>query len=425
MAAPCGERGAGPGSSVTDYRRTEKERWEEDAVADDERPTHVHPLFSAGEPRGAPEASEGEADSALAPELPRGASVESVATFIAQAPSEGRASAVDSPAWSLEAMAAIENDVEEAAEELPLEPEIASPPPLPGRAVEGPLPSMLLGPAISMRGDATERVTTIPKTHPMANSLAPGSSFRSVPPVGSRLSPVARGALTVGLLGLLAGAALLLQSRGEHHALSARHQASATVQPLPTLAPSEETVIVIEESPAPVLLAEGEDSNLATTTSSALPTVEGPSGEPTVAPVLASAARSKPGEGAAERRRPNDGESARATGPAPTQPLRVAVGNVQLRDRSSASSVAKQPERAAVIGAMNAIASELQRCVGEAHGTADVTLTVRSSGAVSHALVEGAFAGSPAGSCIARTLRTAQLPPFGDAVLHIVYPLQL
>jgi hypothetical protein len=408
---------------VTDHRRTEKELWEQDAVVDDERPTNVLPLFPAGTEHRArvAEAPEEEAAGhADAPRMASAASVESVATFIAQAPSEGRAGAIDSPAWSLEAMAAIEHEVEEPLREPPVQAKPPSPPPLPGRTADVALPSMMLGPAMSMRGDATERVTTIPKTHPMANSLAPGSSFRSVPPSGSRLSPVARGAVAVGLLGLLAGAALLLQSRGEHHALATRHQASATtVQPVTTLSPSQETVIVMEETPEPVLLANEAVSDTRAAPSrleplpAEAPSAAAPSGLARRAQVTTSI-ESTAVEPVAVRRSPASGAA-----------LRVAVGDVQLRDRSAASTTAQQPERAAIVSAMNAIASELRACVGDEHGIADVTLTVRNTGAVSHALVEGAFAGSPAGSCIARTLRAARLPALGDGVLHIVYPLQL
>jgi hypothetical protein len=67
----------------------------------------------------------------------------------------------------------------------------------------------------------------------------------------------------------------------------------------------------------------------------------------------------------------------------------------------------------------------LRDCVGDEHGVADVTLTVRAPGVVSHALVEGSFAGSEKGSCIARAMRTAKLPRFGEPVSRIEYPFHL
>jgi hypothetical protein len=74
---------------------------------------------------------------------------------------------------------------------------------------------------------------------------------------------------------------------------------------------------------------------------------------------------------------------------------------------------------------MNALTPELRACVGDQHGVADVTLTVRAAGVVSHALVEGPFAGSSEGSCIARALRTVKLPASSYAVSHVEYPIQL
>ena len=58
-------------------------------------------------------------------------------------------------------------------------------------------------------------------------------------------------------------------------------------------------------------------------------------------------------------------------------------------------------------------------------GVATVTLTVRGSGQVSHALVGGTFAGTPQGSCIARAVKLARFPSFSDDSVRITYPFQL
>jgi hypothetical protein len=111
--------------------------------------------------------------------------------------------------------------------------------------------------------------------------------------------------------------------------------------------------------------------------------------------------------------------------------LRISVGGASLRPRqaggseTSASEAEQELERLQVIAAMNALTPQLRACVGEQHGVADVTLTVRSAGVVSHALVEGPFAGSSEGSCIARALRTVKLPASSYTVSHLEYPFQL
>jgi len=303
---------------------------------------------------------------------------------------------------------------------------------------------MMLGPAMSTRSEVTERVTTIPKTHPLANSIAPGGSQLTVPPSPRRGAPrwqIALGA--VALLGLGGGAAAFLQSRGEHHAASSarawdeegaddeaaerreEHERKVLVEPM------TETMVIIEDAPEPVLL-------------------EGPAqpGERALSATLAAtlAAESEAeSELMVHQDEPEGEPRARRDTAAPREPsradvagepeqraqgLQITVGSVQLRTREDSEpepmdDEGARPQRAQVIEAMNTIASELRACVGDEHGIADVTLTVRGSGTVSHALVEGPFAGSAKGSCIARSLRAARLPRFADPLLRITYPLQL
>ncbi len=425
---------------MTDYRRTEEELWDEDDVAEEDRRTNVLPMFVPGAPgaagpalelgAAAPEAAGGRSDlaSTLRPaEAERSdGSVDMVARFISEpVVADSGAAKVDTPGWSLNALALIANDVlpAEAEEDAkPVSSERPVPPALPpevnGERAADPLPSMMLGPAMSTRGDVTERVTTIPKTHPLANSIAPGGSAVTVPPRGRRGAQRWHVALgTAALLAVGAGAALFWQSRGEHHAASGatrgeRAEPAAEMRVL--VEPMEETVIMLEEPLAPVVVesslqadsAEGEDEQALTA--------------PTIAHEASSAA---PPEGSRE-----SAAEGRRLAP-PPRSLHVAVGEVQLREPAltggEPSAIARRPDRTQVIEAVRRIEPELRRCVGDEHGVADVTLTVRSSGAVSHALVEGAFAGSPKGSCIARTLRSAKLPSFGDPVLHIAYSLQL
>ena len=106
-----------------------------------------------------------------------------------------------------------------------------------------------------------------------------------------------------------------------------------------------------------------------------------------------------------------------ASAPAPAEP-----GPAQgLPDQELPS----QPSRDQVTAALNAVVSELQKCVGDRHGTADLTLTLRSAGMISHAVVHGMYAGTPEGSCLALAVKTAKFPAFSDPSLRVTYPFQL
>jgi len=67
----------------------------------------------------------------------------------------------------------------------------------------------------------------------------------------------------------------------------------------------------------------------------------------------------------------------------------------------------------------------VRACVGDTHGVAEVVLTVKNTGRVSHAVVGGDFAGTPEGSCIARTVRKTRLQPFLRPSFTLVYPFAL
>jgi hypothetical protein len=91
----------------------------------------------------------------------------------------------------------------------------------------------------------------------------------------------------------------------------------------------------------------------------------------------------------------------------------------------TAPGLPAQPSRDQVSAALNAVVPALQKCVGDRHDTADVTLTVRPGGFVSYAVVSGAYAGSTEGSCIARAVKAAKFPAFSDPSVRITYPFQL
>jgi hypothetical protein len=50
-------------------------------------------------------------------------------------------------------------------------------------------------------------------------------------------------------------------------------------------------------------------------------------------------------------------------------------------------------------------------------------VTIEGSGRVSYSLIEGAFAGTSTGSCMARVLRGVKVPSFSGSAFKVRYPL--
>jgi len=89
------------------------------------------------------------------------------------------------------------------------------------------------------------------------------------------------------------------------------------------------------------------------------------------------------------------------------------------------SGLSDVPTRALVVAAIEGVRPQVQACAASRHGAAEVLITVRSNGRVASAIVSGAFAGTPEGSCIARAVREAQFPAFAQPTFAISYPFAL
>jgi hypothetical protein len=83
------------------------------------------------------------------------------------------------------------------------------------------------------------------------------------------------------------------------------------------------------------------------------------------------------------------------------------------------------PARAAVKTAMSSIQAAAAACTQGQHGVAELQMTLSSDGRVRHAEVGGYFHGTPVGSCIAREVRKARVPPFQQPKYRVFYPLSL
>lgn len=88
-------------------------------------------------------------------------------------------------------------------------------------------------------------------------------------------------------------------------------------------------------------------------------------------------------------------------------------------------SLAPVPTRGQVVTAMQRIAPAVQACSGNVRALANVRATFRGqSGRVENVEVSGTMP-EPVRACVARAIRAAQLPPFGQATYVVSYPFQL
>ncbi|HKU43336.1 MAG TPA: hypothetical protein VJR89_34480 [Polyangiales bacterium] len=78
--------------------------------------------------------------------------------------------------------------------------------------------------------------------------------------------------------------------------------------------------------------------------------------------------------------------------------------------------------RAQVQAGLERVRAALQSCASGKHGRIVASVTISGAGRVTYSAIEGAFAGTPQGSCMARALRSAQFPPSASEQLRVSYP---
>jgi hypothetical protein len=81
--------------------------------------------------------------------------------------------------------------------------------------------------------------------------------------------------------------------------------------------------------------------------------------------------------------------------------------------------------REAVMTGFEALRADITACAAGGHGKVSVKTTIAGSGRVTYAMVEGAFAGTPEGSCMALVVRKATFPTFTAPTLKVTYPFAL
>lgn len=81
-------------------------------------------------------------------------------------------------------------------------------------------------------------------------------------------------------------------------------------------------------------------------------------------------------------------------------------------------------DRETVRAVMRGLEPAMRACLGQRRGPAEAEVVVDRSGRVRSASVGGTLQGTAEGSCIARTLRSAQFPPFEGAPRRFRYPIE-
>lgn len=119
-------------------------------------------------------------------------------------------------------------------------------------------------------------------------------------------------------------------------------------------------------------------------------------------------------------------EKAAAASSAALQPRGVRPLRAKLPTLAPASTgLPMQPSRDEIKTAVESLRATLQACAGSAHGLTTARITILGTGRVAIANIEGAFAGTPEGSCMARALRSAAFPRFSAPTLQVTYPFRL
>jgi hypothetical protein len=95
---------------------------------------------------------------------------------------------------------------------------------------------------------------------------------------------------------------------------------------------------------------------------------------------------------------------------------------VSQTSAAPAEQLSAQPTRQQVMSGLEALRPALNACVAGAHGTSFANVTIAGSGRVTYSTIEGAFAGTNQGSCMARALRSASFPRFASDSFNVRYP---
>jgi len=101
-------------------------------------------------------------------------------------------------------------------------------------------------------------------------------------------------------------------------------------------------------------------------------------------------------------------------------------GGSKTAKAAPAEDLPETPSREQAMRALRSVEGAVKACADGQHGVAMTQVTVSgSNGRVSRAVVQGQFAGTPQGSCVARAVRRARFPRFTRSTFQVTFPYRL
>lgn len=152
------------------------------------------------------------------------------------------------------------------------------------------------------------------------------------------------------------------------------------------------------------------------------PTQVGPAVEPAGTQPAAGTALPGAGEAPDEANGPQQLPAGTASKAAIATPRSATTARRGRPPRRSARVRVGKPTREEVLAGFRAIRGAVGACVAGRHGVADVRARIASGGQVTYSVVNGDFAGTPAGTCIARAVRKARFPKFSGEPFEVGFP---
>jgi hypothetical protein len=119
--------------------------------------------------------------------------------------------------------------------------------------------------------------------------------------------------------------------------------------------------------------------------------------------------------------------SAQATAdkPAGEEPAAAEAAANTESAAAEAPALPDAPTREQIMEGFEAVRGDVQTCAAGGHGLATTNVTIAGAGRVTAVVIEGVFAGTPQGSCMARAVRRAKFPPFAQPTFKVSYPFSL
>jgi predicted Zn finger-like uncharacterized protein len=110
----------------------------------------------------------------------------------------------------------------------------------------------------------------------------------------------------------------------------------------------------------------------------------------------------------------------------PSTDLGVLLERAVHTEHATQPDLPAAPSQPDVLSAMRRVQPAVTACGAGEHGVAAVQVSIAgATGRVTNAVVSGQFAGTSVGSCVARAVRDASVPPFRNPTFSVSYPFRI